>query len=226
MVRRDPEVLNNYSAIAYSDVLNFVNMYNMRTDRIINGTYPVKENVYNCFNMGYRRNKAGMLGYPGLAFLLYEDNSEDVSTPVEPDTQDTDLELLDLDTMESHKIGGENILNIQCGNKNGYGGDTEFDNMSEGSFVLKMPYTNYSSLTFTFCNDSGTITDTVTWTKSQLDNAFSGSSNFNLLPNGSPVNFAGDAGKWNIKPFSKGSTSTVFLCSYQNCGLIGINGNL
>lgn len=72
MVQRDPEVLNNFSAIGKNDVINFVNMYNMGTNKIENGTYPIKECIYDCFNIGARRSLKGIKGYGGIAFKQEE----------------------------------------------------------------------------------------------------------------------------------------------------------
>ena len=220
MVHRDPEELNSYSAVSRNDVINLVSMYNICSGRIENGTFPVKEHKYQCFQMGNRRAMFGMKGYNGLAFKQSE--KESPAPPPHPN-----LSLLDIDAMESHKTGGSDILNIEMpdGTK-GYGGDTRFDDMPTGSFILKRPYTEFSSITFTFCNDGGDITDTVVWSRADLDAALAGTTVFNLLPVGSPVTWGSSPGQWNIQPFSGGSTSTVFICSYQNCGLIGAMGSV
>lgn len=69
MVRRDPEVLDNYSGAGKNEVINFVDMFNMASDRMENGTFPIKDShVYDCFHMGNRRSMFGMRGYSGIAF--------------------------------------------------------------------------------------------------------------------------------------------------------------
>lgn len=69
MVMRDPIELKTFSAIAKSDIINFVDMFNMDTDKLKNGTFPTIENYeYDCFQMGNRRAMYGMKGYSGLAF--------------------------------------------------------------------------------------------------------------------------------------------------------------
>ena len=71
MVLRDPGVLNNYSTVCRNDVINFVDMFNMGTNRVKNGTYLIEDfNYYDCFHMGSRRAMFGTLGYSGLAFKL------------------------------------------------------------------------------------------------------------------------------------------------------------
>lgn len=68
MVMRDPQALKNYSCVGVSNVLRYVNMYNMGTNHLKNGNYPVDTNKYNCFQTGVRRNMFGLLGYNGIAF--------------------------------------------------------------------------------------------------------------------------------------------------------------
>lgn len=77
MVQRDPQVLNDYSCVGYNDVINYVNMKNMSTNRYLNGTYPVKMGYYNCFQTGVRRSDLGFKGYAGLAFKMEEQDNED-----------------------------------------------------------------------------------------------------------------------------------------------------
>lgn len=68
ITRRDPQVLDVFSALAHNDIINYVNMYNISTDRIINETYPDTNYVYNCFNLRRRRTPFGEMGYNGFAF--------------------------------------------------------------------------------------------------------------------------------------------------------------
>ena len=77
MVQRDPSVLNEYSCVGYTNIVNFVNMYNMSTNRVINGTFPVKLAYYNCFQCSTRRSAWGFNGYCGLAFKMEEQNDEE-----------------------------------------------------------------------------------------------------------------------------------------------------
>ena len=77
MVKRDPQVLNDYSCVGYTNSVNFVNMYNMSTNRVINGTFPVPLDYYNCFQTGVRRSVLGFRGYAGLAFKMDEQNDEE-----------------------------------------------------------------------------------------------------------------------------------------------------
>lgn len=68
MVRRDPQILNTYSAAAYNKVINFVDMYNMSNNRIINESFPEIDYTYNCFSINRRRSPFGGVGYNGIAF--------------------------------------------------------------------------------------------------------------------------------------------------------------
>lgn len=77
MVQRDPVYLNDFSCVGYNDVINYVNMKNMSTNRYLSGTFPTKTGYYNCFQTGVRRSDLGFKGYAGLAFKMVEqDNNE------------------------------------------------------------------------------------------------------------------------------------------------------
>lgn len=77
MVQRDPAYLNDFSCVGYNDVINYVNMKNMSTNRYLNGTFPTKTGYYNCFQTGVRRSDLGFKGYAGLAFKMEEQNDEE-----------------------------------------------------------------------------------------------------------------------------------------------------
>ena len=68
MVMRDPIDLKLYSCVGVSEPLRYINMYNMSTNHMKNGNYPIETNKYNCFQTGIRRNMMGLLGYNGIAF--------------------------------------------------------------------------------------------------------------------------------------------------------------
>ena len=68
MCRRDPWSLNEYSCMGYTKIINYVNMYNMSTNSLVDGHFPTNKGEFNCFNMGTRRNVFGVKGYNGLAF--------------------------------------------------------------------------------------------------------------------------------------------------------------
>lgn len=218
MVRRDPVVLNNYSGVGGSNVINFVDMFNMRSDRLDNDTFGIyNSHIYNCFHMGNRRAMYGMKGYSGIAFK-----------------QETNkLYLLDLPEMEKHKRDSrDELLTFRLGTDLCYDGTVVFSTyknltLSYGSFILNHPYTAYSSIVFDFCDGTGRITDTIVWTKTELDTAFNDKAPFNLIPPTSPIALESSPGAWWVKPFSDGSTTVNFLCSPpNNCVLTGIHGVL
>lgn len=211
MVQRDPAILNEYSGVCKNEVINFVDMFNMSSDRMDNDTFGINDgHIYNCFQMGNRRSMYGMKGYSGIAFKQEQNN----------------LLLLDLDEMEKHIAPDETtpLLNITVGHNLCYGGNTAFTDMTEGSFILKHPYTAYSSIVFEFCSKDKKTTGTVTWTKAKLDSALNDSDVFNLLTVGGLTILGDVSGAWWIKPFSAGSTSITFLCVSKNCILTGIKG--
>lgn len=211
MVKRDPVVLNNYSGVGGSNVINFVDMFNMCSNRLDNDTFGVyNSNLYNCVHTGFRRSMYGMKGYSGIAFK-----------------QETNkLYLLDLDEMKKRLASTRaNLLTFTLGTNLCYDGTAIFTNMNRGSFILSHPYTAYSSIVFDFCDETGKITDTVVWTRTKLDNALNDKTPFNLLPTDSPIALESSPGSWWIKPFYNGSTQMTFLCqSRNNCVLTGIRG--
>ena len=68
-VIRDPQILDLYSVVGSTNVINFVDMYNMSSGRLMNADYPVEKSKYQCFTIYTRRNLQCMIGYSGLAFL-------------------------------------------------------------------------------------------------------------------------------------------------------------
>ena len=64
----------NNRELTVENVIRYVNMYNMATNHIKNGNYPVEVHKYNCFQTGIRRNMFGLLGYNGIAFRQEGDN--------------------------------------------------------------------------------------------------------------------------------------------------------
>ncbi len=89
-VQRDDEHHNDWSAIGQSDIINYVNMYNMGTGRLLQPQYPEPQNRYVNYNLWRRRPRwtdwidecndvkdslksiYGFGGYPGIGFKLNE----------------------------------------------------------------------------------------------------------------------------------------------------------
>ena len=89
-VQRDDEQINQWSAVGQSDVIKYVNMYNMGTGRLLQPQYPKPQNRYANYYLWRRRprwtdwvpeanNTAdsvtsifGFGGYPGIGFMLEE----------------------------------------------------------------------------------------------------------------------------------------------------------
>ena len=71
-VQREPRALDTYSAVGSTDILTFVDMFNIHSGRIIQTTYPVKRNFFQCFSLYKRRNEANLVGYVGIAFRQSE----------------------------------------------------------------------------------------------------------------------------------------------------------
>lgn len=71
-VQREPRALDNYSAVGSTDILTFVDMFNIHSGRIIQTTYPVKKNFFQCFSLYKRRNEINLVGYVGIAFRQSE----------------------------------------------------------------------------------------------------------------------------------------------------------
>ena len=71
-VQREPRALDTYSAVGSTDILTFVDMFNIHSGRIIQTTYPVKRNFFQCFSLYKRRNEINLVGYVGIAFRQSE----------------------------------------------------------------------------------------------------------------------------------------------------------
>ena len=71
-VQREPRALDTYSAVGSTDILTFVDMFNIHSGKIIQTTYPVKRNFFQCFSMYKRRNEINLVGYVGIAFRQSE----------------------------------------------------------------------------------------------------------------------------------------------------------
>ena len=57
-VSRDPQILDKYSVVGSTDVLTFVDMYNIHSGRMTDSDFPVKKQDYQCFSIYTRRNHA------------------------------------------------------------------------------------------------------------------------------------------------------------------------
>ena len=57
-VSRDPQILDTYSVVGSTDVLTFVDMYNIHSGRMTDSDFPVKKQDYQCFSIYTRRNHA------------------------------------------------------------------------------------------------------------------------------------------------------------------------
>ena len=69
MCMRDPWLLNDYSLVGYNDIVNYVNMRYMSTNRLKECKCLTRaDGEFNCFNSGTRRGMFGTKGYNGLAF--------------------------------------------------------------------------------------------------------------------------------------------------------------
>lgn len=76
-VQREPRALDTYSAVGSTDILTFVDMFNIHSGRIIQTTYPVKKNFFQCFSLYKRRNELNLVGYAGIAFRQSEQKQEE-----------------------------------------------------------------------------------------------------------------------------------------------------
>ena len=73
-VSRDPQILDTYSVVGSTNVLTFVDMYNIHSGRMTDSDFPVKKQDYQCFSIYTRRNHAYanisdmFKGFAGIAF--------------------------------------------------------------------------------------------------------------------------------------------------------------
>lgn len=104
IVKRDPAIINNFSPIGNTDVINYVNMFNIGSNKILEKSFPDTDAQYNCFNIGYRRVRvgSGMKGYSGIAFKLGTDRLIPPIYP-EPEKPSDDVEKFQVNyTLDTH----------------------------------------------------------------------------------------------------------------------------
>ena len=94
-ILRDPDVRDDWSMIGHTDVINYINMYNIGTGRLLQSNEYKHIAKHACYNLYRRRAQAtyynkidndddndftdvrGLGGYPGLAFKVsVNDNLE------------------------------------------------------------------------------------------------------------------------------------------------------
>ena len=85
-VQREPRVLDTYSAVGSTNIITFVDMFNMSSGRIIQSSYPTEQPYYQCFPIYKRRSEKGILGYTGIAFRQ-EDRKETTGTETNTSTK-------------------------------------------------------------------------------------------------------------------------------------------
>lgn len=67
-VLRDPQVLDNYSAIGFTNYVNYVNLYNISSGTKLDSYNDGITSSYKCFSIGYRRsNRKDIPSYLGIA---------------------------------------------------------------------------------------------------------------------------------------------------------------
>ena len=79
-VQREPRALDTYSAVGSTNIITFVDMFNMSSGRIIQTSYPIEMPYYQCFPIYKRRSVDGIVGYNGIAFLQGDKVDTDSST--------------------------------------------------------------------------------------------------------------------------------------------------
>lgn len=85
-VQREPRALDTYSAVGSTNIITFVDMFNMSSGRIIQTSYPIEMPYYQCFPIYKRRSVDGIVGYSGIAFLQGDKVNTDSSTSTETET--------------------------------------------------------------------------------------------------------------------------------------------
>ena len=94
-ILRDPDIRDDWSMIGHTDIINYINMYNIGTGRLMQSNEPKQTAKHACYNLYRRRAQStyynkidndddndftdvrGLGGYPGLAFKVsVNDNLE------------------------------------------------------------------------------------------------------------------------------------------------------
>lgn len=208
MVRRQPYELDTWSALGYTNIVNIVDMSYMSTNSYKNGNYPDDFTTYFCYRMGFGGDMFCKDSYPGLAFSSNEDFIEDDK-----------VSIFDIDTMDSLKVGGSDVLNLYNPSNHiyAYGGDTVFANdIPNGSIFFTESVYDYTYIEILYSDAAVSFVKSVIWNKRELLSAIYGEDRFDLLKGS--INGT----SWFISP--TGSTDFMLSGSGQNCGIIDIRG--
>ena len=84
-ILRDPHVLDTYSVVGSTDILTYVDMYNIHSGRFMDSDFPVQKQNYQCFSVYIRRNPGindttstdMHRGFAGVAFKQEMEEEED-----------------------------------------------------------------------------------------------------------------------------------------------------
>lgn len=81
-VVRDPQILDTYSEVGITYAVTYVDMYDISSGKMLEATYPVKGTIYQCFNVGGRRNMRKREGVflGGNATSYYTDEESNTRT--------------------------------------------------------------------------------------------------------------------------------------------------
>ena len=210
MVRRQPYEIDTWSALGYTNIINFVDMSYMSTNSYKNGNYPDEFTRYFCYRMGFGGDMFSKGGYPGLAFSSNNEYEDIIK-----------ISVLDIEGMESIRIGGQPVLNLynSATGVYAYGGDTVFDRgIPAGSILLKEPIYNYTYLEILYTNNTASFVKSIIWNRRELLDAIydEEAEAFDLLKGN--VNWA----RWLITPSL--STETLLVGVENNCGIVDIRG--
>ena len=208
MIRRQPYDADNWSALGYTDIINFLDMRYMSTNSYRNGNYPDDITRYYCYRTGFGGDVFCRYGYPGLAF-----NTNEKVPSI------TKFSIFDIGRMNSLKIGGSDVININNHDTgiSAYGGDTIFpDKIPRSSILLSKPIDTYTYVEVIYTDDAGAYTRSVVWNKKELSDALNSNDRFDLLRS----NIYGVY--WFIEPI--GSTYSLLAGAGQNCGIVDIKG--
>lgn len=210
MVRRQPYEIDTWSALGYTNIINFVDMSYMSTNSYKNGNYPDEFTRYFCYRMGFGGDMFSKGGYPGLAFSSNNEYEDIIK-----------ISILDIEEMESIRIGGQPVLNLynSATGVYAYGGDTVFDRgIPAGSILLKESIYNYTYLEILYTNDTASFVKSIIWNRRELLDAIydEEAEAFDLLKGN--VNWA----RWLITPSL--STETLLVGVESNCGIVDIRG--
>lgn len=220
MVLRDPNVLNNYSSIGYTDIINYVSMAHISSGSIYNTSFPVNSATkYRCFSLYKRRMsnqflnknwyepyKDGFVGYAGIAIKTESEGVSILNWGRMKANDDTShpMSIIHNDTTGITTINWSSM----------------YPNTTYRALLLSTSYNYFDKIKIRYSNDSATFVKEIIWDSVELKKKLRDTSSFDLF-NGDEEGLI-----WTVVARDDIETSQTawFVGQLENSGIVDIIG--